>query len=60
MNLTFSFSFSFSKIGHLNGAATPGIPTLRIMTLSITTFSIMTLSTKGFYVTLEISDSEHK
>jgi hypothetical protein len=29
-------------------------------TLSITTFSIMTLSIRSFYVTLSISDSQHK
>jgi hypothetical protein len=30
------------------------------MTLSITTLSIMTLSIKGFYVTLNISNTQHK
>jgi hypothetical protein len=42
-----------------------GDTTLSIMTLSITTFSMKTLSIKtlsirGLYVTLSISDSQHK
>jgi len=34
--------------------------TLSVKTLGITTFSIMTLSMRGFYVTLSISDTQHK
>jgi hypothetical protein len=39
---------------------TLSITTLSIMTLSIMTFSIMTISIRSFYVTLIISDSQHK
>jgi hypothetical protein len=36
------------------------ITTLTITALSIKTFSITTLSVRGLYVTLSISDSQHK
>jgi hypothetical protein len=37
-----------------------GATTFSIITLSITTFSIMTLSLKGLFVTLSITDIQHK
>jgi hypothetical protein len=51
--------------GRLSSLSSYGATTLSIMTLSITTFSIMTFSImtlriKGLYVTLSISDSEHR
>ncbi len=36
------------------------ITTVNITTVNITTVNIMTLSIKGLYVTLSISDTQHK
>ncbi len=46
--------------GCVKGATTLSIMTLSIMTLSITTFIMKTPSIRGLYVTLSISDNQHK
>jgi hypothetical protein len=49
-------TFSIMKLSIM----TLSIKTLNIMKLSLTTFSIKTLSIGGLYVTISISDSQHK
>jgi hypothetical protein len=47
-------------VTELSVAEEIGATTLSIMPFSRTTFSLMTYSIKGLYVTLNISDTQHK